>query len=401
MGRIRRHWKLLSAAALGLLMLVVGLVGVDVYPPATIAWHPEAVSGVEALRAPGLVLQDRHGTDVYATRGYAIYRSRNDGPFRRVAVVLPRFGLDWAGFSATLRRWTRHEELSEVVAVNDHDLIVFAGGDIYRVDPATGAQHWLHRLRYFGLGEGRGVMPHGITEDDRGNLYYGEYPTGLGGAVENVRIYRSRDGGSTWQVAYEFPPGTIRHIHAVEWDPYGRALWVATGDSNSQSRIGYSTDGGTTFTWIGSGSQEYRAVSLLFGPKEVSWVMDSPSVPAHLVRWIRSSRRTEESPKVLPSPGYYSYRLGPQRGLFTLAERDASVWLASANGPPQRILRWRVTPDPSRPNPSVRLMRSISTPSPDWAWVNPMGTDSDAAAIYRIRIPALAAGIEVAQARRP
>lgn len=392
MGRVRRYWKLLAAAAVCLLAVAA----VDVYPPAEIPWHTTVVAGIQARRAEGLVLQDRHGRDVYATRGYTIYRSRGGVGFRRLTTVVPRFGLAWGGFSAFLRRWTRHQELTEVVSLSDHELLAFAGGDIYRVNLRTGAQRWVHRLRYYGPGQGRGVMPHGITQDDQGNLYYGEYPTGAGGRVENIRLYRSSDRGLSWQVAHQFPAGSIRHIHAVEWDPYGKALWVATGDHDSESRIGYSKDRGETFTWIGSGSQVYRAVSLIFGPRRVSWVMDSPLVSPHLVRWDRDSRRIEESTRALPSPGYYAYALGPHTELFTLAEREASVWLAR-DGSTQRLFGWKATFEPSRPNPCVRLMRSFSTPSPDWVWLNPLSTDADVAAIYRIPMPSAVVGTEVAQ----
>lgn len=394
MRRLRRLWLPLTSVAL----LLSAVIGVDVYPPATVAWQPEVVSGIRTWRAAGLVLQGRHGRDVYATRGYTIYRSRDDGPFRRFTTVLPRLGLDWGGFSATLRRLTRHQELTEVVPLNDRELVVFAGGDIYRVDARTGAQQWVHRLRYFGLREGRGVMPDGIAEDDLGYLYYGEYPTGPGGRVESIRLYRSTDGGSTWQVAYEFPAGTVRHIHAVEWDPYGKALWVATGDHDDESRIGYSTDRGKTFTWIGSGSQVYRAVSLVFGPRYVKWVMDSPLITPHLVRWDRRTHITMRSGRALPSPGYYSYSLSPNTSIFTLAEREASVWV-TRNGYTRKLLGWNATFNSARPNPCVRLVRSFSTPSPDWIWLNPLSTDSESAAIYRIPSRAATETIELAQAR--
>ena len=75
--------------------------------------------------------------------------------------------------------------------------MVFAGGDIYRVDLKTKAQEHVHRLRYFGLGQGRGVMPHGIAVDAQGVLYYGEYSTLRSDNNHTIRLYRSDDEART------------------------------------------------------------------------------------------------------------------------------------------------------------------------------------------------------------
>ena len=359
-------------------------VAYELWVPARIAWEPSELAGRPAQRAEGVVLLDQRGDTIWAARGYALYRSRAGGAFERVTLLWPRLGPAWAGFSRTFRDVFRYQELVEVMALGDSSLLAFSGGDAYRVDLARGAVERVHALRYFGPHRGRGLLPHGLTRAADGAIYYGEYPTGVLAPSETVRIWRSRDEGRRWETAHEFAPHAVRHVHAVQWDPIGQALWVATGDRDADCRIGFSRDGGATFTWIGSGNQTFRAVSLLFTPEAVSWVMDSPRVPARLVRWERATHAVSTSAVVFPSPGHYVQALGGEHGVATLAERGAALWLVGA-GEPRELASWPVRPMPGWPYPAVRLLRSTSiVPGGRELLVNPLRTEMAAAAVYRI-----------------
>ena len=356
----------------------------ELWLPAQVDWEPARLGELAAERAEGLVLQDRSGGDLWASRGFALYRSRSGERFERVTTIWPRLGPAWAGFSRTFRDTFRYQELVEAMVLDERTLLAFAGGDAYRVNLASGDTERVHRLRYFGPGRGRGLMPHGLTRDASGTIYYGEYPSGTPAAGETVRIWRSRDDGRSWETAHEFAAGAVRHVHAVQWDAIGNALWVATGDKNAECRIGYSRDEGETFTWIGEGSQTFRAVSLLFTPMAVSWGMDSPAVPTHLVRWQRATGRLDVSPQLLPSPAYYATPLGGERGLITLAEREAALWLVQG-GALRELARWAVEPSASFPHPSVRLLRGANALDASGPVIaNPLRTISEPAAIYRL-----------------
>jgi hypothetical protein len=65
-------------------------------------------------------------------------------------------------------------------------------------------------------------MAFGMTADSDGRIYYGEYVTRRLGDDETVALFRSDDGGRSFKIVYEFPALVVRHIHAVQWDPYGR-----------------------------------------------------------------------------------------------------------------------------------------------------------------------------------
>jgi hypothetical protein len=376
MRRVRASLAIVGVTAL----LAVAL---DVRAPGRIAWEHAELQGISTWRAPGLVLQEQRGDVLWAARGYSVYRSRGGEAFERVHTVRPPSGEAWGGFSRALRDRFHYQELAEVVALRDDLVLVFAGGRIHRVDLATGEDVMVHHLRYFGRDQGRGVMPHGITLDDAGSIYYGEYPTRRMGPGDTVRIYRSDDEGRTWQVAYEFPAFSTRHIHAVRWDPYGRKLWVGTGDRDHESRVGYSTDRGRSFSWVGGGSQVFRTCSFVFTPESVTWGMDSPAVASRLVRWRRADGNLELSSAAFPSAAYYAQGLVGDRALLTVGETHVGVWLAGSEGDPMPLLEWDVDPDPSKPHAVVRLARGPIDES-DWFYVNPLRTLSDRDAIYRL-----------------
>ncbi len=118
--------------------------------------------------------------------------------------------------------------------------------------------------------------------------YLAEY--GRNPEARAVRILRSDDDGRSWYCAHAFARGEVRHVHAVQADPHvpGR-LWVLTGDDDAACRILYSDDGLETLHRFAAGSQQCRAVSLLFEPEHLVWGMDSPRTPSYIVRASRAT----------------------------------------------------------------------------------------------------------------
>jgi hypothetical protein len=381
------------ARALAILGLLVGLaaagwLAADVRTPDEVPWEAVVLQGLPADRAEGLVLQVEDGDDVWGTRGYSLYRSREGGPFHKVFTLRPRFGEAWGGFLATLRRRFGYQELVELLPVAADRVVAFAGGDVYRVDLTAGTQERVHTLRYFGRGQGRGVMAHGLTRDGRGALYYGEYPTHIGGAY-TVRVWRSEDEGRSWQVAHEFPAGAVRHVHGVQWDPVGGGIWVGTGDADDRSQLGFSLDGARTFRWVGQGSQRFRVCSVFFLPGAVVWSTDADTQDNRVLRWVRAAERVEVGPRTLPGPSYFAQALDADSGAVGLAELEASVFLLGPDLVPVRLLQWTLpSPLPSGPHPGVRLARGRPSER-RWLHVNPLRTQEDEAAIYRVPMDAV------------
>lgn len=365
----------------------------DLVTPAAVHWQPFTVAGKDASRAPSLILQHEKDGVLWASDGFSIYRSLGDEGFEKVHTVRPPLGKVWAAKSRFLRNWFDVQEIIEVFPLRSDLLIVFVGGEIHRIDLATGEEQVVHRLRYFGTGEGRGLMPFGITVDEDGRLYYGEYVTRRLQEGETVALFRSDDDGRNWQIVFEFPAITVRHIHAIQWDPYGKAIWMGTGDGDEQSRIGYSTDQGQTFTWIGMDSQDFRTVNFVFSEKSVDWLSDTMEIPPRALRWDRRSWAITISEQTLPGHGLYLQAIGDGYSLATTSEENASLWLLAPDQSLQKIVGWAPErEDPGAPA-SLRLARGGEQSNDRWLYFSPLRTDAEEAAIYRIPRETALAGI--------
>ena len=373
----------ITRLTVAIVIVAVAFIVWDSHTPSEIEWESASVEGHDVIRAPDLVIQHQTASEVWATIGYSVYRSRRGDSFEKVITITPRFGLAWGGYLRVLRSLTDHVELTEVLPLSPDLLLVFAGGDIYRVNIETKSQEHVHRMRYFGLGRGRGVMPHGIAVDDEGSIYYGEYPTRISDSADTVRLYRSDDEGRTWEIAFEFEPGQVRHIHTVRSDPINHGLWVGTGDLDQESHIGYSYDRGATFEWIGGGSQLYRVVSILFFDDAVAWGTDTDEVTnMRTVLWHRSESRIDIGAQALPAPTYYALELSDKAGIITVADTDMSVWFLDSRNNSRRIFGWAANPENSGPIPVIRLPRSTNLGS-EWIYLSPLRTIERDAAVYR------------------
>ena len=89
----------------------------------------------------------------------------------------PRLGRAWGGYLASLRSRFGYQELVELVPLGDERLVVFAAGDVHVLIYGRERVERTHRLRYFGPGKGRGLMAFGLTRDQTGAIYFGEYTT--------------------------------------------------------------------------------------------------------------------------------------------------------------------------------------------------------------------------------
>jgi hypothetical protein len=281
---------------------------IEVDHPAGIVSIPAVPLGeIEAFVSPGLVIQHigKDGT-VWSTRGFYVYKS-SDGIKFKMAFKVPSGGLiNWMGHSRYLRELSDYYEICEVFPLRSGTILAFSGGNIWRSTGGGNDFRQVHSLRHFGIKKGRGVLPQGITEDLQGAFYYGEYFRNS--ERNSVFVYRSMDDGKNWKVVYRFNPGEIRHIHSLQVDPYTNALWIATGDDDHEPMIGYSRNQGETFHKVGSGSQKWRAVSLLFTQEAVFWGTDSSLYQNWIYRWDRKIGEAKPVCKV-DGPIFYSTKL--------------------------------------------------------------------------------------------
>ncbi|MFC7071766.1 hypothetical protein ACFQJ7_09980 [Halovenus rubra] len=162
---------------------------------------------------------------------------------------------------------------------------------------------WNHVLTLPENSAVRGVLPTGVTEHDE-TLFVGEYLTSYD---DTPRLLCSTDRGDSWRVARTFPES--RHIHAVQSDPYSEKLWIATGDTDEESQLGYVESG--EYHRVGTGSQRWRTVSFQFLPDSIVWGMDCPYAEENQILQLQRTALQGEPTELhaVRNPIYYAASL--------------------------------------------------------------------------------------------
>jgi hypothetical protein len=222
-----------------------------------------------------------------------------DGSREREIVLPDRAWRNLLGHSRLGRRALRLDKCN-VVPVGDN-LVIVRQGQVYRYDVAS-----KQLSPTLGLRQCRCVLHQSIAVVGSSSVFFGEYGRNTNRAP--VPIYRSRDGGITWQVAYEFDAGQIKHVHGCYWDPYEQKIWVLTGDFEKECHILVTDETFDEIEWIGNGSQIYRACSVFFEKDAVHWMMDSQLEFSHHIRFDRKTRQVSRLGD-FPGPVWYIKRL--------------------------------------------------------------------------------------------
>ena len=112
---------------------------------------------------------------------------------------------------------------------------------------------------------------------------FGEYGTTTDGTA--YCLWRTTNGGATWKKALEIVGdndtsgtmmrGDIRHWHTVKADPYTKHIWASAGDTDAQCKIYRSKDGGTNWELMFSGSQRERTCGFIFEEDCIYYGMDA------------------------------------------------------------------------------------------------------------------------------
>src|ERR1700690_1395932 len=177
----------------------------------------------------------------YACRGYQLVRlqirsnDRKHQPSDAAWGSVARFRPAW------WRNLTSRTPLTHRLVRDGFHALVLLPGD--RDDPAmVGAVPDAIVTRAAGSGEfrvthpiRRGTRPLHITAVPGGKIYWGEYFDNRERA--EVHIYSSQDHGHTWQVAYTFPTGAVRHVHNIVYDRWANCLWILTGDNGAECKV--------------------------------------------------------------------------------------------------------------------------------------------------------------------
>lgn len=283
---------------------------------------------LRAARFPGLRALTWSGDQLYAARGYELLRAR----------ILNASNLTWqpvAQFRPGLRRRvsvrTRltarlfRDGFHALAVPSSGALIAAVPGAIITLRPGESEFHRTHSII-------RGTRPLHITAVPGGAIYWGEYfanPT-----REDVYIYASTDAGTTWNVAYTFPKGNIRHVHNIVYDPWESCLWVLTGDYGDECRILRASCDFKSVDTVLQGNQQARAVALVPTEDGLYFSSDTPLESNYIYRLDRQGALSQLAP--ISSSSIYGCRVGGQVFFSTMVEpsqvnRDQNVRIHGGN----------------------------------------------------------------------
>jgi hypothetical protein len=283
---------------------------------------------------------------LYASRGYSLLRARvspkpnsTSDPagveWHHVARYSPAW---WRNLSAVSRLTFRlcRDGFHALAVLGSGHMVAAVPGTILTLAPGETEFRPTHRVL-------RGTRPLHIAVTPEDHVFWGEYFDNP--ARDEVHIYASTDQGTTWNVAYTFPQGAVRHVHNIVHDEWAKCLWVLTGDNGPECRILRVSCDFRNVETVLAGHQQARAVAIVPTPEGLYFASDTPLESNHVYFLDRAGNLTELTP--LSSSSIYGCRLGGSIFFSTMVEPsqtnlDCNVRLYGSNGHNWRpLLQWK------------------------------------------------------------
>ncbi|MDA7855142.1 hypothetical protein N9A68_05615 [Cyclobacteriaceae bacterium] len=216
-------------------------------------------------------------------------------------IKLPKSIYDLFSFSRILRRLLRIDKCNVfLIKVNPIELIIIRRGIVYKYQIISGL------IKTLELKNCRNILHVDLCRLPNGDLVFGEY--GSNNDRKSVPIYLSKDSGLSWDIIYEFPENSIKHIHVIKYDKWLDTIWCCTGDNDGENKIVIFDKFFSILEEIGDGSQYYRTCDLFFTKTNVVWLMDSPNVISHVVNYNRKTKKINIGQE-LAGPVWYTTKV--------------------------------------------------------------------------------------------
>ncbi len=248
---------------------------------------------------------------LYASRGYQLLRAKVFADPLRWEPVARYRPATWRSLTSCHRLASRlvRDGFHALATLSSGHLIAAVPGAIVTLAPGEREFRATHRII-------RGTRPLQIaaTPDDR--IFWGEYFDNA--ERDEVRIFVSADRGATWNVAYTFPKGAIRHVHNVVFDQWADCLWVLTGDNGPECRILRADLNFSAVDVVLAGNQQARSVALVPASEGVYFSSDTPFETNHVYFLDRSGKLFQRAP--LSSSSIYGCRVGEIIFFSTMVE---------------------------------------------------------------------------------
>ncbi|HKP70519.1 MAG TPA: hypothetical protein VJV05_14625 [Pyrinomonadaceae bacterium] len=271
-----------------------------------------SVQEIPALR--GYTVEWAEHGNYYLSHRNVLYHSVDlKPPFKQIAVVAAP---SWKELASNFRLGQR---LLRFMMTN---VVPLSNGEIFvTFDKTVGVIRNGSYISLGGLVRPCRVLRSACAIDIKGDIYFGEY---LGNDERGeMRIYRYRPGTDSLEIAYTFPPNSIKHIHGIYADPFDDSLLCLTGDDLSECRMIRTSDGFQSTETVGDGDETWRAVSILFDKDAMYYGMDAEFRANHIYRLDRATSERQSLGEVNGTV-FYSKQLGGDRFFATTAENAPS-----------------------------------------------------------------------------
>ena len=95
----------------------------------------------------------------------------------------------------------------------------------------------------------------------------------------------------------------IKHIHTIAWDQYRDCFWIATGDSDTETKIFKASHSFENLEIVFSGQQKYRTCALFPVENGILYATDSPLCSNTLLFSEAKQDQLSEPAVIAPMPG--------------------------------------------------------------------------------------------------
>jgi hypothetical protein len=295
---------------------------------------------VRVAAVPGMRVLAWDGDQLFAARGYSLLRARVDKPlslkWENVAEFRPGLKQRLTGSNRITARLFRHG-FHALAVLPSGVLVAAVAGAVVSLLTGENEFRVTHRIT-------RGTRPLHITAAPGGSVFWGEYFDNT--ARDEVHIYASRDG-ETWDVAYTFPKGAIRHVHNIVYDHWENCLWILTGDYGAECRMLRADCDFKCVETVLQGNQQVRAVALVPMEDGLYFSSDTPLEANFIYRLDRGGNLSRLAQ--ISSSSIYGCRVGNRVFFSTMVEpsrvnRDGHVRIYGGNNASQQwrpLLGWK------------------------------------------------------------
>jgi hypothetical protein len=310
-------------------------------PRPTVVAFPEADKWTmtRAASFPRFRVLAWDGDLLYASHAYTLLCAKMNAPSIQWEIVGYFRPAWWRNFTVTSRLSFRlfRDGFHALAVLPSGHFVAAVPGAIISLAPGETEFRISHDLQ-------RGTRPLHITAAPDKRLFWGEYFDNP--QRDEVHIYTSEDRGMTWDVAYTFAKGAIRHVHNIVYDEFENCLWILTGDNGAECRILRASCDLKDVEVVLSGNQQARAVALVPMKNALYFSSDTPVETNHVYRLERAGNLTKLAG--LSSSSIYGCKVGESIFFSTMAEPSAVnsendvMLLGSHEGQTWRqVLKWK------------------------------------------------------------